>query len=96
MDLNAIIAEFNRRKAQAQRGISDLFQPAQQPSNYTQNLTDMLFKPQGYQMASGDELKAYAAQVAKEYANNIVPEPIRARSEASRTDNKPLSEQAPE
>jgi hypothetical protein len=99
MDLNAIIAEFNRRKSQAQKGISDLFQPSQQPSNYTQNLTDMLFKPQGYEMASGDELKAYAAQVAKELAQRAVeggiPAPIRQRDIASRTDpsaaGKPFS-----
>jgi hypothetical protein len=86
MDLNAILAELQRRKAQAGQRISDLFQPGQQSTDN--------FNISGYptleQTPSSDQLKAYAAQVAKEYAQRaaegIVPAPIRAREQAMRTD----------
>jgi len=86
LDLNAILAELQRRKAQAGQRISDLFQPGQQSTDN--------FNISGYptleQTPSSDQLKAYAAQVAREYAQRaaegIVPAPIRAREQAMRTD----------
>jgi len=86
MDLSAILAELQRRRAQAGQRISDLFSPGQQSTDN--------FNISGYptleQTPSSDQLKAYAAQVAKEYAQRaaegIVPAPIRAREQAMRTD----------
>jgi len=86
MDLNAILAELQRRKAQLGQRVSDLFTPAQD-SNPNFNISGY---PTLEQTPSSDQLKAYAAQVAREYAQRaaegIVPAPIRAREQAMRTD----------
>ena len=86
MDLNAVLAELQRRKAQLGQRVSDLFTPAQD-SNSNFNISGY---PTLEQTPSSDQLKAYAAQVAREYAQRaaegIVPAPIRAREQAMRTD----------
>ncbi len=84
MDLSAIIDEFNRRKAQAGRRISDMFTPSRKPADWFQQMQqgqNAVVNPQ-----QRDNINRELADMVERFTAGVVPEPIRARDRAMQTD----------
>ncbi len=85
MDLSAIIDEFNRRKAQAGQRIGEMFTLPKKPDNWFEQMqqTQQNAVTTSEQRAN---IHKELADIAERMAAGIVPEPIRARERAMRTD----------
>lgn len=85
IDFGAIIDELNRRKASAGQRLSDMFTPPQKPADW---FSQMSAVPQQTPTTPEQRIniQSMLADYAKRAAEGLVPAPIRARADLTKTD----------